>query len=134
MIKNPKLRAVVGAVLGACAGMSLCLSILPLVLYKAQIGDEATLTYLFSRFLPHTILIWAIGGWSVTRTGNSLGGATVLAITGFTSGIFLMFAALHPAPKILAVGGISGLVYGFLGGLLLARVLAPPPTTETEDE
>ncbi len=132
MIKNPKLRLLVGVVLGACAGVSLCLSILPLVLYKAQIGDETTLAQLLSRYLLHTALIWAVGAWAALRTGFVVGGGLVLGIAGLASGLFLMFAALHPAPKILAVAGVTGLVYGFLGGMLLVRVLIDPGGTETE--
>ncbi len=44
-----------------------------------------------------------------------------------------MFFALQPAPKILAVGGGAGLVYWFLGGLLLARLLTAPPTAEADE-
>ncbi len=134
MIKNSKLRMAIGALLGACAGMSLAMGILPMVLFKARIGDETTLTYLLSRYLPHTMLLWAMGGWSVTRTRGYLGGSMVLALTGLASGLLLMFAALNPAPKILAVGGVTGLIYGFLGGLLLARVLAAPSANEAEEE
>ncbi len=132
MIKNHRLRLLGGMVLGACAGASLCLSILPLVLYKAQIGDEATLALLLSQYVPHTALIWAAGAWAVSRTGIVLGSGLVLGITGLASGLFLMFAALHPAPKILAVGGVTGLVYGFLGGLLLSRLLMGPAAIAKE--
>ncbi len=132
MIKNPKLRAVAGALLGACASLSLCLSILPLTLHQAGIGDETTLAMLLSRYLPHAALIWAVGGWAVTRTSFVLGGGLVLGATGLGTGLFLMFAALHPAAKILAVGGVTGLLYGFLGGLLLSRLLSPQPDGEEE--
>jgi hypothetical protein len=133
MIRHPLLRAVVGAVLGACAGLSLCLSILPMVLHQASIGDEAVLALRLSHFMPHVALIWAVGGWAVSRTRVVLGGGLVLATTGLGAGLFLMFAALHPTPKILAVGGVTGLVYGFLGGLLLGRILAPIPEDPEED-
>lgn len=133
MIKNPILRAAAGAILGACASLSLCLSILPLTLHQAMVGDEATLAVLLGRYLPHAALIWAVGGWAVTRTRFVLGGGLVLGATGLATGLFLMFAALHPAPKILAVGGVTGLIYGFLGGLLLARLLSPIPAEELEE-
>jgi len=132
MIKNPKLRLLLGAVLSACAGMSLCLSVLPLVMFQAQIGDEVTLTYLFSKYLLHCALIWIIGGWGVTRINFPIGGGLVLAFTGLATGLFLVFAALHPTPKILLVGGVAGLIYGFLGGLLLGRVLQEPHANEEE--
>ncbi len=84
MIRNPKLRALVGVVLGACAAASLTLSVLPLVLFQAKIGDESTLAYLLSRFLPHMALIWAVGGWAVSRATTVLAGAVTLGITGLT--------------------------------------------------
>jgi hypothetical protein len=133
MFQNAKVRFVLSFVLGACAGLSLCVSVLPLVLFQAKIGDEATLAYLLTRFAPHVMLIWAIGGWAAARTGFVLGGGLVLGTTGLATGLFLMFAALHPSLKILAVGGVTGLLYGFLGGMILARVLAAPGPAE-EDE
>ncbi len=132
MIKNPILRALAGVLLGACASLSLTISILPMTLHQAGIGDETTLARLLSQYLPHAALIWAVGGWAVTRTGFAWGGGLVLGTTGLATGLFLMFAALHPAAKILAVGGVTGLIYGFLGGLLLSRLLAAPPAAERE--
>ena len=133
MIKHPLLRALLGALLGACAGLSLCLSILPMVFHQARIGDEAALALRLSHFMPHVALIWAVGGWAVSRTRVALGAGLVLATTGLGAGLFLVFAALHPAAKILAVGGVTGLVYGFLGGLLLGRILSPLPDDPEED-
>jgi hypothetical protein len=132
MIKNSKLRYLIGTLLGAGAGTSLCVSVLPLALFQTQIGDEITLTYLLSRYLLPFALIWAVGGMGVARIGFPLGGGLVLGVTGLATGLFLMAMALHPAPKILAVGGITGLIYGFLGGLLLGRVLQVPPAEEPE--
>lgn len=127
MIRNSKLRVLVAVVLGATASASLCLSVLPLVMFQARIGDESTLAYLLSRFLPYLALIWAVGGWAVSRAGTTLAGGITLGIAGLASSLFLVAMALQPAPKILVVGGLTGLVYGFLGGLLLARLVAAPP-------
>ena len=124
MIRHPRLRALTGVVLGASAGSSLCLSILPWALFQAGIGEELTLTRLLSAYLPHVALIWAAGGWGVARVGFSLGGGAVLGVAGLAAGLFAVSAALHVAPKILLTGGVTGLVYGFLGGLLLGRILA----------
>jgi len=132
MITKSRLRLLGGMVLGACAGTSLCLSILPLVLFQAGIGDETTLARLLFPYVPHTALIWAVGAWAVSRTRITVASGLVLGSTGLASGLFLMFAALHPAPKILAVGGVTGLIYGFLGGLLLSRLLVTSSGTETD--
>lgn len=132
MIRNSKLRALLGVVLGACAGTSLCLSILPLTLFQAGIGDETVLAGLLVRFVPYVALIWAAGGWGVSRLGFPLGGGIVMGGAGLASGLFAVSAALHTAPKILLVGGVTGLIYGFLGGLLLGRVLRPNADDEED--
>ncbi|MCP4291364.1 MAG: hypothetical protein GY780_05960 [bacterium] len=132
MIKNPKLRALIGTVLGACAGMSLCVSVLPLVLFQTGIGDEITLTYLLSRYVLPCMAIWAVGGWAVTRTDSIIRGGVVLSLTGLACAMMLMVLALHPAWNILLVGGVTGLVYGFLGGLLIARILEAAPPNKAE--
>lgn len=132
MIKNTKLRLLIGAVLGAGAGASLCLSILPTVLFQAQVGDETTLAFLFSPYVIYIALIWVVGAWAVTRTGFVLGGGLVLGLTGLASSLFLVLIALHPAVKILAVAGLTGSIYGFLGGLLLSRVLTDTVPTDAE--
>lgn len=132
MVRNPRVRLVLVVILCALAGMSLCLGILPMALSKAKIGDETVLLQLLSRFTPYVMLIWAIGGWGVFRTGFPLGSGIVLGLTGLSSGLFLVLVALHPAIKILAVGGITGLVYGFLGGLIVSRLAAAPSPEEEE--
>ena len=134
MIRNKVARALVGALLGACTGLSLCLSILPLTLFQAGIGDEIVLARLLSQLVVPMVVIWTVGGWAVTRTGRAIAGGLVLGATGLSSGLFAVAMALQPAPKILAVGGITGLIYGFLGGLLLGRVLSPTADDETDDD
>lgn len=124
----------VGIVLGACAGSSLCLSVLPLTLHQARIGDEMILAGRLAGYLPHVALVWAAGGWGVARVGFPFGGGVVLGVAGLVAALFAVSSALHVAPKILLVGGVTGLVYGFLGGLLLGRILAPPGADGEHDD
>ena len=138
MIKNPRLRALVGMALGAAAGASLCLSILPLTLYQARIGDETVLARMLMPYVPHVAMVWVAGGWGAARVGFPLGGGAVMALAGLASALFAVWSALEPGAstmtvKILAVGGLTGLVYGFLGGLLLGRVLATPGAASDDD-
>ncbi len=132
MVPNPRIRLLITVVLAALAGMSLCLGILPLTLSKAGIGDETVLLKLLSQFTLYVMLIWAVGGWAVFRLAFPLGSGLILGLTGLASGIFLVLVALHPAAKILAVAGVSGLVYGFLGGLMISRLAAAPSVEEEE--
>ena len=53
MFRKPAIRILVGLVLGALAGVSLCLSVLPLVLQMAGLGDQTALAYYLKRLLPH---------------------------------------------------------------------------------
>ncbi len=122
MIRNPRIRSLLAIVLAGLAGMSFCLSLLPMTLHQARVGDEFVLTRIFSGWLLPLMVIWSVGGWGVTRVPREVAGALVLGLTAAISGALLGIMALHPSLKILGVSGLTGLVYGFLGGLIIHRV------------
>lgn len=126
MFSNPVIRFLVAAVLGALTGVSLCIAILPLALQMAGIGDNAALSYYLSRLMVHAALVMGAGGLAVARTRHPLAGAPVLALTGLALAVYLVGVGLTSAPKPLVVGGLAGLIYGMLGGLILGRILAAP--------
>jgi len=131
MISNRFVRYATALLLGALAGVSLCISVLPLALQASGVGDELALGFYLKRYALHAALIMAVGGWSVTRVRHPLAGALVFGPAGLVTALYLATIGLGRDPRAMAAAAISGLVYGLLGGLILGRVLArpaaPPP-------
>jgi hypothetical protein len=134
MTNNIHIRRVIGILLGGFAGVSLCLSILPMVMEMIGVGDQTAVAYRLSPYIFQTALVWAAGGWSVTRTNAPLAGSMILGVVGLTSGIILAVYGLHTEAKIVAAGAFGGLLYGFLGGLILGRILALPSPVSKDEE
>jgi len=104
-----------------------------MVIQMVGAGDQAAVAYRLSVFFPYAALVWAAGGWSVTRTAAPLAGALVLAVVGLVSGFLLAYYGLAPEPRLLISGAFAGLLYGFLGGLILGRILSAPPPAPAEE-
>jgi len=132
MLSNRHARNLLGLLLGGCAGLSLTVSILPMVLQMGAAGDQWTLTRLLAPLWPWVTLIWAVGGWSVARMAAPLTGLLILAVVGaVTGGMAVGFGVgLNVGP--IAIGTGAGAVYGSLGGLILGRVLSQPSSGETD--
>jgi hypothetical protein len=69
---------------------------------------------------------------SAVRVAAPLPAAAVLGLVGVVSGVLLVAAGPGIALGPLALGAVSGAVYGGLGGLILGRVVAPPPSEGAE--
>ena len=132
MISNPILRTIVALFLGGAAGVSLCVSILPMVLQLRGAGDTAGLAFYLSRYMLLTALVWAVGALIVTRVKQLQAAGIIVGVVGVISGAGLVALALAPVLQYLVVGGITGLVYGYLGGLILGRLLAIPVPREDD--
>ena len=131
MMRNKLLRTLLGIVLGGLGGVSLCISVLPTVLQMTGAGDQMALSYHLAPYIVHTALIWAAGGWAVTRSGSPLAGGLTMAVVGLVTGMLLVVLGLDAEAKLLAGGACGGVVYGFLGGLILGRITeAPAPEGE----
>ncbi len=131
MTNNRHVRHLLGIVLGGCAGLSFTISVLPVALKLGNIGDQLELTRAVAPLWPWAALLWAAGGLSAVRSGSALLAAVVLGIVGAASGALLVVFGPGAAAGPLAFGVIAGLVYGGLGGLIMGRVLAPPPADES---
>lgn len=130
MIKKPIFRHLMGIVLGGLAGLSFCISILPVALEIVGAGTQAYLGLILSQYALYSALLWAAGGWSVARAGFMKAGIIIMAIVGVSAGGLLVAKAIMPDPKFLLAGGLAGLVYGLVGGLLLGRVLSRPASQD----
>ena len=132
MISNPILRTIVALFLGGAACVSLWVSILPMVLQLRGAGDTAGLAFYLSRYMLLTALVWAVGALIVTRVKQLQAAGIIVGVIGVISGAGLVALALAPVLQYLVVGGITGLVYGYLGGLILGRLLAIPVPREDD--
>ena len=81
MFANRHVRYLLGLVLGGCAGLSLTVSVLPVVLRLAGVGDELVLTRALAPLAPWAALLWAAGGLSAVRAGSPLAGAVSTRLT-----------------------------------------------------
>jgi hypothetical protein len=126
MIRHRLVRLVLGLVLGACAGFSFTISVLPVVLQLGRTDGQLALTRILLPLWPWSALLWAAAGLSAVRLGAPGPAAILMGIVGTASGAILV--GLGPGGTLgsFALGLVSGLVYGGLGGLILGRVLGTP--------
>ena len=122
MLGNSFLRYTLCTFLAALAGASFCLSVLPVALQIGGAGPQDFAALALQRYLLPAALIWAAGGWATARAGFLKAGMIILALVGAVSGGVLTVLAIAPEPAFLAAGGLGGLVYGLVGGMILGRL------------
>jgi hypothetical protein len=124
MIRNNVLRYLLGIVLAGMAGLSFCLSILPVALEIVGAGSQIQLAAVLSRLAPFSALLWAAGGYAVARAGFLKAGMVIMVVVGVATGLLLVGRGLAADPRWLTAGALAGLVYGLVGGMILGRVLS----------
>lgn len=134
MLRSPLARYALGVALGALAGASLCLSVLPMGLQWAGYGSRVALGFYLSRIILFGVLVMAAGGYAVVRSRHPLPATLVFSLAGLASGLLLAGMGLSREPRLLAVAGGTGWLYGLLGGMILGRVLLPPPAGQERDD
>ena len=133
MFANRHYRYLLGLVLGGCAGLSLTVSVLPVVLRLAGVGEELALTRALAPLWPWAALLWAAGGWSAARAGTPLAGAVILGLAGSASAVILVAFALTLELRSVGAAVLAGGLYGALGGLIIGRILAPRTADDSEE-
>ncbi len=128
MLRSPTARRALGIALGALAGASLCLSVMPMALQAAGYGSHVAIGVYLARLAPMAALVMAAGGFGVARSRHPDPGRRRKP-----GGLrrHLPAHGLGREPRLLAVSAAAGWLYGLLGGLILGRVLAPPPDDAT---
>lgn len=134
MLRSPVARHLLGTALGALAGASLCLSVLPMALQMAGYGSHLAIGAYLARSTGFAALVMAAGGWGVARTRHPLHALAVFSLAGAATGLMLAGVALSREPRLMATGAGAGWLYGLLGGIVLGRVLAPPPADAAAGE
>lgn len=133
MLRSPLVRQALGAALGALAGASLCLSVLPMALQLVGYGSHVAIGVYLARLTPFATLVMAGGGWAVARSRRPLPAAAVFSLAGLATGLMLTAFGLGREPRLMAAGAGAGWLYGLLGGLILGRLLAPAAAGTGQD-
>lgn len=126
-LKRIRLRPVAATLLGGCAGLSLTSSVLPTAMTTVGLLDSFTSRWELGGYAVYSVMVWAVGGWAVQKTGSPKAGALILGLVGVSSGTLLTAFALGTDARFLATGGLAGLLYGVIGGMILASALRNPP-------
>lgn len=133
MLRSPLARHAAGVALGALAGASLCLSVLPMGLQVAGYGSHLAIGAYLARFTPFAAAIMAAGGWGVARSRHPLHAMAVFSMAGLAAGLLLAGYGLSREARLMAAGTGAGWLYGLLGGLVIGRILAPPAADDRDD-
>jgi len=126
MISHRHVRNLIGLVLGALAGFSFTISVFPHVLGWRDGRQVHMVVHAVAGVWPWMTAAWAVGGLSVARVGAMVPGGVILAVVGAGSGLILAGVRIGLTPYPLLVGLLAGAAYGFVGGLILGRILAAP--------
>jgi len=124
--KKIRFRPVAAALLGGFAGVSFNSTILPSVVSSLGPIDEFSARWELGGYAVYSFMVWSVGAWAARKTGNTMAGATVLGMVGLISGVLLTATAFGTETSLLLAGAAGGLVYGGVGGMLIANSLREP--------
>jgi len=121
-----KLRPVGATILGGFAGLSLTSNIIPSAMSLTGAMDSFTARWDLGGYAVYSVLIWAVGGWAVQKTGNKLFGAIILGTVGLLSGLTFTLLGVGTQLNIVLTGTGASFLYGAIGGMILGDALANP--------
>lgn len=123
-----RLRSVGAVFLGSCAGLSLTTTILPSVIEIMGAIDSFSARLDLAGFAVYAVMIWGVGGWAAKRTASILGGGIVLGLVGLISAALFTGLAYGAGTQLLLLCAFVGMLYGAIGGMLIAAALVEPKT------
>ena len=131
-IMSIKLRAVGATILSSFAGLSLTTTIIPTAMETMGVLDTYSARWAFGGFAVYSMMAWAVGGWAVQRSGSKWLGAIILGIVGLVTGLLFTGVGVGTEPNVLLTGGVAGLLYGAVGGLIIGDALRGPFVDESD--
>lgn len=126
-IMGIKFRAIGATLLSSFAGLSLTSNIIPSALSMVGIQDSFSVRWALGGFAVYSMMAWAVGGWAAQRTGDKRLGAVILGIVGLSTGLLFTAVGIGTDLKIMLAGGGAALLYGAIGGMIIADALRSPP-------
>lgn len=133
-IMSIKLRAIGATILGSMAGLSLTTTIIPTAMTTMTGMDTFSARWGLGGFAVYSMMAWAVGGWAAQRSGNKWFGAVVIGFVGLVTGLVFTGVGIGTEMNSLLTGGGVGLLYGAVGGLILADALCSPPVDANDPD
>jgi len=131
-IMSIKFRSIGATVLGGFAGLSLTTTIIPTALTTMVGMDTFSGRWGLGGFAVYSMMAWAVGGWAVQRTGSKMLGAIILGFVGVVTGLLFTGIGIGTEMNVIMTGGGAALLYGAVGGMILADALRNPPVNEND--
>lgn len=133
-IMSIKLRAIGATLLGSFAGLSLTTTIIPSALTTMLGMDTFSARWGLGGFAVYSMMAWAVGGWAAQRSGNKWLGAIILGLVGLVTGLLFTGVGLGSEMNLLLTAGGAALLYGAIGGLILADALCSHPVDANDPD
>ena len=125
-IMGIRFRSIGAVVLSSFAGLSLTSNIIPSALSFAGVMDSFSARWEMGGFAVYSMLAWGVGGWAAQKTGGKLQGAVILGLVGLISGVVFTGFGVGTGVNHLLAGGVAALLYGSIGGMIIADALQDP--------
>jgi hypothetical protein len=122
-----RLRPAGATILGGFAGLSLTANILPTAISMTTGTEQFILRWNLGGFAVYSVMIWAVGGWAAQRIGLKRFGALILGFVGLASGLTFTALGVNTEMMTLLTGGGVAMLYGAIGGMIIADALRNPP-------
>jgi hypothetical protein len=127
-----RLRSVAAVFLGGCAGLSLTTTVLPTGIETMGVNDSFSARLDLAGFAIYSIMLWGVGGWAAWKTASTWGGGITLGLVGLVSAAIFTGMTYGAGVNFLLLGGVTGMLYGMFGGMLIASALAEGKTPTSE--
>jgi len=133
-IMGIKFRSIGAVMLCSFAGLSLTSTIIPTALSFNGIMDDFSARWGLGGFAVYSMMSWAVGGWAAQKTGSRKLGAIILGVVGLVTGLLFTGVGIGTEAKTLLTGGAAALLYGAIGGMIVADALRDPPADPENPE
>ena len=125
-VKRIKLRPVGATLLGAFAGLSITSNVIPSALSFMGVTDSFSARWGLGGYAVYSMMLWAVGGWAVQKTGSKSLGALTLGLVGLVGGLVFTGIGIGTEASTLLYGGGSAMLYGAVGGVIIGDSLRDP--------
>lgn len=133
-ILTTKLRTVGAVLLGAIAGLSLTVNIIPTAMEYMGVMESFSARWAIGGFAIYSMIIWGIGARSVQKFGSKKLGAIMLGAVGCVSGLIITGVGINTDLNTLLIGGGVALLYGAIGGMIIGDAFRSLPVDENDPD
>jgi len=131
-IMTTKLRTVGAVILGAIAGLSLTVNIIPTAMEYMGVMENFSARWAIGGFAVYSMIIWGIAARSTQKIGSMKFGAIIMGSVGCASGLIITGVGIGTDLITLMIGGGVSLLYGAAGGMIIGDAFRSPPVDEND--